>query len=315
MIKVILANHLDPTQETIDFDIETYDHSLGRDWQHALNTEILKPNLPFHHDFCFLGFKDTYRNEEYLCNRLNHAISELNKWLEPNWDYYISETYTPKTFTQESHNILHNHFEILKGTIWEPAEYFTTASTPFREHIETLNWSCHEMETLDFAQTESEENLRPTNIMSWKNAPKHDLTDEHRELFTANAFDSEFGGVYMHWCQLGKRLDEVFKDEGAPDLDEAMCEAITHLRYYSGEFNINWGRDMLRRNNSFCLNWHEEFYKWLERNGIDSTDPKMSLGQLPVGKVKIAESFGTVDPLKVWDILKNHMFVKGVEIV
>ena len=331
MIKIILANHLDPTrptQETMDFDIETYDHSLGRDWQHSLNTEILGPNLPFHHDFCFLGFKDTYRNEEYLCNRLNHAISELNKWLKPNWDYYISETYTPKTFTQESHNILHNHFEILKGTIWEPSEYFTTASAPFREHIETLNWACHEMETLDFAQTAPEENLRPTNIMSWKNAPKHDLTDEHRKLFAANAFDSELGGVYMHWCQIGKRLDEVFKDEGAPDLvftdptdirtkqeeGGAHCEAITALRYYSGEFNINWGRDMTRRNNNYWLKWHEEFYEWLERNGIDSTDPKMSLGQLPVGKVKMAESFGTSDPSKVWDILKNHMYVKGVEI-
>ena len=184
------------------------------------------------------------------------------------------------------------------------------------------------METLDFAQTAPEENLRPTNIMSWKNAPKHDLTDEHRKLFAANAFDSELGGVYMHWCQIGKRLDEVFKDEGAPDLvftdptdirtkqeeGGAHCEAITALRYYSGEFNINWGRDMTRRNNNYWLKWHEEFYEWLERNGIDSTDPKMSLGQLPVGKVKMAESFGTSDPLKVWDILKNHMFVKGVEI-
>ena len=87
------------------------------------------------------------------------------------------------------------------------------------------------------------DNLRPTNIMHFVNAPKYDLKDEHRELFV-NGFDSRFGEVYMHWCQIGKRLDEVFRDEGAPDLvytdptdirtkqeeGGARCEAITALR-------------------------------------------------------------------------------------
>lgn len=324
-VKVILCDPFNEDKE-FDFDIEVYDNLLARDWIHSLREDCLKPNLPFHHQFCFLGFAKTYRDYDYLCDILNESIAELNQ----TFDYQIPEVYSKEMITQESLNTLHNHFEILKGTMWEPSEYFLNTNERNRENIERLNWTCHELESLEFATEMAEkdpDNLRPTNIMHFVNAPKYDLKDEHRELFV-NGFDSRFGEVYMHWCQIGKRLDEVFRDEGAPDLvytdptdirtkqedGGARCEAITALRYYSGEFDINWGRDMTRENNPFWKKWHEEFFAWIEKNGMDPTDPKLSLGQMPIAKVKIQESFGSTNLHTVWDTLSDHMFVKGIEI-
>ncbi len=40
---------------------------------------------------------------------------------------------------------------------------------------------------------------------------------------------------------MGKTLYEVFRDEGAPKMTEAMCSEINHQKYYSGEFDIEWG--------------------------------------------------------------------------
>ena len=53
----------------------------------------------------------------------------------------------------------------------------------------------------------------------------------------------------MHWCQIGKTLMEVYRDEGAPVLTDTVCEAITHLKYYSGEFDVEWGNDNLLTSN------------------------------------------------------------------
>jgi hypothetical protein len=305
MIKVILADRDDQSRE-FDFDIEVYDNKLAHDWHQALKTDIIGNQLDFHHQFCFLGFPNTYRDRKYLCTLLGKAINELNRTI----DYHIPYDLVNQ-ISREKLNELHNHFEILKGKEWEPSEYFTNANKKNKQNIETLNWVCHELETLEF-QKSNPNYTRPSTIMSWVNCPKHDLTDEHRNLFT-NWYDSRFGEVYMHWCQIGKTLFEVFNDEGAPELNDAMCEAITELRYYSGEFDINWGRDMTRDNSYEWNKKYKDFSAWLIANGINPHDPKMSLGQMPIGRVKIEESFGTTTPRNVWDILKDHMSFKRVE--
>ena len=311
-VKVILCDPFNKDKE-FDFDIEIYDNLLARDWIHSLQEDCLKPNLPFHHQFCFLGFAKTYRDYDYLCNILNEAIAELNQ----TFDYQIPEVYSKEMITQESLNTLHNHFEILKGTMWEPSEYFLNANERNRENIERLNWTCHELESLEFATEMAEkdpDNLRPTNIMHFVNAPKYDLKDEHRELFV-NGFDSRFGEVYMHWCQIGKTYYEVFRDEGAPKLTDTVCEAITDLQYYSGEFDIDWGQDVVRHGKN---KWHDEqmdmYYKWLEDNHKDITDPKLSLGYLPIGQVDLIESFNTTDPKTVWKILGQYLNISKIEI-
>ena len=119
----------------------------------------------------------------------------------------------------------------------------------------------------------------------------------------------------MHWSQIGKTLMEVFRDEGAPDLDDTVCEAITHLRYYSGEFDVEWGNDVVINGRN---PWHDKeqavFKEWLIRNGLDPQDPKLSLGHLPVGQVNLAASFGTQNYQSIWDTLSQHLDIYCIEV-
>ena len=119
--------------------------------------------------------------------------------------------------------------------------------------------------------------------------------------------------MYLHWAQIGKTLYEVFKDEHGVNIDQATCNAITHLRYYSGEFDIEWAKDV-------CFNgsrdWHNKeisaFGIWLEKNGFDPTDPQYNFGYHPVGQVALQESFGTIDCQEVWPKLSKYLDIYSI---
>ena len=75
-IKVTLNNlsyyiELDQITRWRDMD------QLGHRWLTALKKN-LKDKLILEKNFCFLGFADSKRNIDFLCNELNNAIFQIN---------------------------------------------------------------------------------------------------------------------------------------------------------------------------------------------------------------------------------------------
>jgi hypothetical protein len=95
-----------------------------------------------------------------------------------------------------------------------------------------------------------------------------------------------------------------------------MCEAITHLEYFSGEFDIEWGESMIYGNpDTYWFNEQQDLFKqWLTKNGLDYNDPNLSLGHLPIGKINLVKSFGTTDKFKIWDMLSMHLDIYSIEV-
>ena len=156
--------------------------------------------------------------------------------------------------------------------------------------------------------------VRPSQITTFLHADRYKLSDDHRKGFS-NGYDRKFGHVYMHWAQIGKTLFEVFRDEKAPMLSETMCEEITHLEYYSGEFDVEWGNSVVYGTNR---PWHDqlidEFNNWLQINDLDPTDTSLSLGHLPIGEINVKTSFGTTDEMMVRDILSKYLDIYKIEV-
>ena len=141
------------------------------------------------------------------------------------------------------------------------------------------------------------------------------LTDEHRQGFVTNGYDRRFAHVYMHWAQIGKTYFEVWRDEGAPRLDSTVCEAITNLEYYSGEFDVEWGKDVtLEMGHPWHNKEQQQFKDWLVDNNLDPSDAKLSLGYLPLGHVDLLRSFGTTDMFAIWDQLSTHLDIYSIEV-
>ena len=327
MIRIVLSNE---TGDDIDYTITPNDTQLAHDWKVALKDNI-RANLRLEKNFCFLGFPNGVRSIRVICVELNQHIDVVNS---SNIGYRIPEhfckdsvMYDLKKFNFDSdtyyfkHDILnqlHNHFEVLQGTVEHVSDYYINANDKVKNSIKHLNYLCHELENQILAKIKSVRNpewVRPSQITQFDNAPRLHLTDEHRQGFAVNGYDRVFGGVYTHWCQIGKTYFEVFRDEGAPKLTDAVCDAITDLQYYSGEFDIEWGRDVVRNGEN---KWHnsqiDRYYEWLEENNKDITDPKLSLGYLPIGQVDLMSSFGSTDPETIWKVLSKYLNISKIEI-
>lgn len=345
-VTVTLRNPLDHA-DLLAYHIVPVDNQLGQDWVNALE-QLLRNNNQIEKNFCFVGFPKTARTLEYLCEELNQSIETINKfdftqhglanyiieeWFHPNTvrfpdTYPIEETVMSNGLgtrrleigLQPKHEILnqlHNHFERLQGTVGQLSSYYKVADYATKYAIRQLNVICHEMESLILSQRKARvqpEWIRPTQITTFLAADRYTLKDEHRQGFVTNGYDRRFGHVYMHWTQIGKTLFEVFRDEGAPVLDSTVCEAITHLEYYSGEFDIEWAKDVTLE---MGYPWHnkeqQEFKDWLVANGLDPQDPKLSLGYLPVGYVDLEGSFGTSNMQEIWDQLSTHLDIVSIE--
>jgi hypothetical protein len=322
-VKVVLRNPLD-RNDLVDYTIQVQDHLLAQDWTVALQ-KLLTSGKLLEKNFCFMGFPNTARTIPYLCNELAQAVATINQYFP---DYQITESYTPDTVVGFDYadnginhavlNKLHNHFEVLQGTVDNLSPWYTQADYETKYAIRQLNNICHEMENLILSQRKAATApywVRPSQITTWLAADRYNLQPEHRLGFATNGYDRVLGGVYMHWTQIGKTLFEVFRDEGAPALTETVCEAITHLQYYSGEFDIEWGNDVVYGGSR---PWHDQeqdrFRAWLIENNRDPLDPELSLGYLPIAQVDLQASFGTVDAQEIWNILGSHLDIYSIEV-
>jgi hypothetical protein len=347
-VKVTLRNPLDHA-DMLSYYIIPDDHQLSRDWIIALK-EILQSKKLLEKNFCFLGFPKSQRTLEYLCEQLNQHIETINKfnfsmhgidnyvieeWFHPNTvrfpDTYpidgvgypaILASDRPETLglkvKHQMMNQLHNHFERLQGTVNSLSSYYKVADDETKYAIRQLNNICHEIESLVLSQRKfkvSPEWTRPSQITTFLNVKRYNLTDEHRQGFVTNGYDRKFAHVYMHWTQIGKTLFEVWRDEHAPTLDKTTCEAVSHLQYYSGEFDIEWAKSVTMEDN---YPWHVEaqtkFQKWLLANNLDPLDSSLSLGYLQLGKIDLEMSFGTDNMFKIWDMISDKLDIYEIEI-
>ena len=215
-------------------------------------------------------------------------------------------------------NKLHNYFEHLQGTVEQPSLYYKYADNDTKYAIRQLNILCHEIENLILTERQGHVAplwVRPSQITTFLNAIRYPLLKEHRQGFIHNKYNRQLGHVYMHWAQIGKTLFEVWRDEDAPKLDKTICDAITQLQYYSGEFDIEWGNDVVENTN--CP-WHDEeqqeFKNWLIDNNLDFNDTTLSLGYLHIGQIDLLKSFGTEDMQKIWKIMSQHLDIYSIEI-
>ncbi len=323
LVKVVLRNPLN-YNDIIDYDIVPHENQLAKDWIEALK-ELLKEGNLIEKNFCFMGFPNSSRTIHYLCGELNDAVNVINNFFS---DYYIDDIYTPENviafdyadngINHELLNKLHNHFEILQGTVWSLSDYYRKADYETKYAIRQLNNICHELENLILSKRKAATLpywVRPSQVTTFLNAKRYELNDEHRKLFATNGYDRVLGGVYMHWTQIGKTYYEVFRDEGAPILTDTICEAITDLKYYSGEFDVEWGNDVVYGGQH---PWHNieqnNFRTWLTKNNKNYLDPLLSCGYLPIGQVNLEKSFGSNDCYTIWEILASHLDILKIEV-
>ena len=332
-----LPHTVDVGLDNISYAIRVYDTPLAHRWLEALK-DNLKHKRILEKNFCFLGFADSNRNLRYLVNELNRNVEQINSFqFSPGYekihpfredDFQYSsnlpigkaingnEMATPgKRLKHDSCNLLHRYFEELQGTAWEVSKFYKQADHRTKYAIRQLNNLCHEIESwvhADRKKAFEPEWMRPSQITTFLNAPRHELQDQDFRLFTQNRYDRELGGVYLHWSQVGKTLYEVFRDEHAPKMTDALCSEINHQKYYSGEFDVEWGKTITEQQDEFKKEEMDPFRKWLADNNYDWNDPKLSLGYIKLGQVDIEKTFGNMTVTEIHDAMGKNLNIKNI---
>jgi len=319
--------------------IETYDTPLSLRWLEALKDNLIQKRV-LEKNFCFLGFADSKRDLNFLCRALNKSIEQINSFgFEPTYekiDPFVADDFqyssslpigkavngdeksTPgKRLKHEACNLLHRYFEELQGTAWQVSNFYKQADAETKYAIRQLNNICHEIESwvsADRKKAFEPEWMRPSQITTFLNAPRYDLHEEDFELFKQNRYDREMGGVYLHWSQVGKTLYEVFRDEHAPKMTDALCSEINHQKYYSGEFDIEWGQTITEQTHDFKKQEMDEYRAWLKDNSYDWEDPKLSLGYIKIGQVDIQRTFGSSATFKeIYDTMSKNLNISNIK--
>ena len=308
---------------------------LGHRWAEALKKN-LKNKLVLEKNFCFLGFADSKRDLNFLCQELNQTITQINSF-KFNPPYEQIQPFSSDDFQyssslptglcpdgdemskpglrlkHEACNKLHRYFEDLQGQAWELSQYYKTADNKTKYAIRQLNNLCHEIENWVIANRKKivdAEWIRPSQITTFLHAPRYELQKDDFDLFKLNRYTRELGGVYLHWSQVGKTLYEVFRDN-----DKAVGdEGINHQRYYSGEFDIEWGQT-ITEDDEFKKEEMKEFKDWLKNNNYDWNDPKLALGYIKLGQVDLKRSFGTENFLEIYKQLSNNLNITKIEVI
>jgi hypothetical protein len=283
---------------------------------------LIKNENHLEKNYCWLGWTESSRTAEYICQEINRSINAINGadlgYRIDCPDYSVESVIQPDLdINHERMNWLHRYFEDLQGSAGAMSPYYTQANTATRWHIRQLNLLCHELESLVLSMrkaVQAPEWRRPSQLMCWLNAPRFELEPEDFELFGVDTINRDLGGVYVGVNKaVGKHHWEVFCDEGRDSrVGELVTTSLKAQTQAAGDFDIEWA------NNPGSFPWQQkqlaEFRSWLEANGFDPEDKSLTIGHPKVAQVNLIKSFGTIEYEKIWAQLAQHLDVHKIQI-
>ena len=171
---------------------------------------------------------------DYFVEKLNDCVNVVNQY-QPNTIQVI----LTNEMKQPDLNYLHKFFEDLRGPVIGGTPFFNNAPEVVKSALSQFNIVIHEYEHFVF----NNELLPYTNhpyatIVGTFHRPRISLEDNDYAHYT---YDWRFGTVYINYCEVGKPLLDVFKDND----DVIGDNNIRPLHYYSADFQIKFGPDTL----------------------------------------------------------------------
>lgn len=266
----------DNTECDVIFDI--FDTDIAQKWA----SEVAKKYEIFERDR-FSNWPNSIKDGAYLISMLNEQIDIVNRYY-PN----LIDTRVEDNPNQDTMNYLHKFFENLRGSMDNESVWYLAANIEAQEAICQFNILIHEYEHFCFSSNLLHLTDHPyaTIVGTYKDRPRFKLTDSDYEHFT---FKWRFGTVYSNYCEVGKPLLDVFKDN-----DEIIGDHnIKPLKYYSADWQIKFGLDTLeyvynKRYEKF-KEWFDNKSNYLNQLGI-TWGPTMALGLIPVAQLNITDS-------------------------
>jgi len=93
-----------------------------------------------------------------------------------------------------------------------------------------------------------------------------------------------------------------------------LCSEINHQKFYSGEFDIEWGDTITETTHWFKKQEMVEYRQWLAENNFNWEDPRLSLGYIKLGQVDLQTSFQDTKFQGIYESMKNNLNISRIQI-
>ena len=259
------------------FDIN--DTSIAQRWANEI-----KQDYPLYETTRFKSWPNDGKDIEYYKANLTKQIEIVN-----NYSHMIDNT---DIKSQTDLNYLHKFFEDLRGPVTIGTEFFNTAPKHVQAAIEMFNVLIHECEHV------IRNSNYPELVVTYNDRPRYSLSENDYEHFT---FKWEFGSVYINYCEVGKTLLDIFKDQ-----DTHIGDAnVRPLEFYSADFTIKFGPSTTDEIYNYRL---EKFNEWYTNYPLKFNH--LSLGMIPVATINLKDSgFAGIQQHDIVQIISNHLKV------
>lgn len=176
---------------------------------------------PMDHPNRFYGFGSSESERTRAIDDIQRCISVINQH-EP-------IIHRPFEYTQDCLNYLHNIFERYHGLLdQQTSDYWNRAPDQVKKALAELNLAVHRCESVASGST-------PRFVCTWFGMPKiHKLNSELQSTY--GSWKIEFGTVYLNYCEIGKTVEDLTKDNDQYIGDDAF-KPFSH---YSADFNVQF---------------------------------------------------------------------------
>ena len=229
-----------------------------------------------------------------MAEELNYLISICEKERPGHFRFTAHEN-----MSQDDFNKMHIWFEIYRGEINNPHDFFSRGTKQFKYAIERFNQVIHMWEKIEKYQQNKELCFITYDIFDGKN---EDLQDEDFLNFKFKRYDNT---IYLSYNMRGKNLLDVWIDEDIHIGDNN----IRPYRYLSSNFVLRskgWSKKETVEKQKDFTEWFERNSNYLNSLGFYKDEPKCTIGWLPLAHSTIKEN--------IKFIIEPRQFLKQIKI-
>lgn len=254
--------------DELALEFETYNTPIAKKWSDELKAQLIR-NSTLKEDDRLYQFPNQW-NIEKIVSELKDRADKIN-----NYKFYIPET-IDNSINQDLLNQLHKYFEEMRGGILSPGEYYLNAPEDIKRAIEDYNILIHRTE--DALNAAARGIHRPRIVITFQDRRRYELEDQDYDHFS---LDIKFGEVYINYCEVGKPLWDVFKDNDTVVGDQN----IRPLKWYSSDMMIYFFNGGYRNRINNFWSWWDNNQSQLSSLGFVKNDKKLAIGHIPVARI------------------------------
>jgi hypothetical protein len=246
----------------------------------------------------FYGFNTVKQEQQRALDTMQQCIDTVNQH-QP----IIDQTLT-RVDDQDTLNYLHNIFERYHGQLDQQThEFWQTAPEAVRQALVMINITVHRCESFRSGH------MNTRFVCTWYGMPKTQtlalgLQQQHGVL------QSEFGGVYLNYCEIGKTATDMANDHDQYMADEMFCP----FNYYSADFRVDLYSDSMdaaQQRQQRTVKYVQERKEFFQQFGIVGTDDV----RIQPLKFKVAQLiYDSADTERIISQIRANQYVNSVTI-